>query len=297
MNMGAKEKEESVASESVRAENGDEAKEKPTHSVRGDRTLTGGNKRTRMTDEQLNAKLASMRSKNEALQSAHARAEADQANFEAREAQLKQQELERKRIAAEKQKADRQNRQQMMGEREKNRQRKLNALQGREWDFQKEDGFDGTGEERRRGATRGAHGGMATSRYATETDEGENVQQRGGGRGRGRGRGGRGSSAPREGGREQRESRQAEQRPPTTADFPELPTAAAAKGGEAPRTLDFPIRGAAERKDAEKEEVKEEKPETKLEKSAEAERPTLSKADSFGLPSPMAKGQSWADDE
>ncbi|KAH5910829.1 hypothetical protein HBI89_066200 [Parastagonospora nodorum] len=118
-----------------------EPKEKPTHSVRGDRTLTGGPARTRLTEAQLSAKLASMRSKNEALQTAHARAEADLANFEAREAVLKKKDVERKKVLAEKQKAERQNRQQMMGEREKNRLRKLNAQGGREWDFEKEEGF------------------------------------------------------------------------------------------------------------------------------------------------------------
>ena len=305
MNLGAKEQEPpQAATPEAATENAESSsaptdpKEKPTHSVRGDRTLTGGNKRTRMTEEQLNAKLASMRSKNEALQTAHARAEADQANFEAREAVLKQQEVERKRLQAEKQKADRQNRQQMMGEREKNRQRKLNAQQGREWDFQKEDGFDGTGEERRRGAQRGAHGGVASSRHAVPSadfheETHESHSQRGGGRGRGRGgRGGRGghASSSRPDGRHGAESHQ---HPPTTADFPELPSAAqaASKSADAPKTLDFPIKGAAETKTAAK-------PETKLDTSTEAapERPGISKQDSFGLPSPMAKGQSWADD-
>jgi hypothetical protein len=308
MNMGAKEQEPSpadapeAATENVESSPTPAAptdpKEKPTHSVRGDRTLTGGNKRTRMTEEQLNAKLASMRSKNEALQTAHARAEADQASFEAREAVLKQQEVERKRLQAEKQKADRQNRQQMMGEREKNRQRKLNAQQGREWDIQKEDGFDGTGEERRRGAQRGAHGGVASSRHAGPSadfhdDAHESHSQRGGGRGRGRGgRGGRGGHA----GSSRQDGRQGgaeSQHPPTTADFPELPSAAqtASKSADAPKTLDFPIKGAADSKTAPK-------PETKIDTSTESapERPSISKQDSFGLPSPMPKGQSWADD-
>ena len=50
-----------------------------TTSVRGDRTLTGGSKRTRLTEAELTQKLASMRDKNVALASAHARAQADAA--------------------------------------------------------------------------------------------------------------------------------------------------------------------------------------------------------------------------
>ncbi|KAH5992093.1 hypothetical protein HBI84_162530 [Parastagonospora nodorum] len=223
-----------------------EPKEKPTHSVRGDRTLTGGPARTRLTEAQLSAKLASMRSKNEALQTAHARAEADLANFEAREAVLKKKDVERKKVLAEKQKAERQNRQQMMGEREKNRLRKLNAQGGREWDFEKEEGFSGTGEEKRRGAARGAHGGIAGSRHAEAP---VSVEQKRG-----------------------------DQHPPSASDFPELPSASVEKNGDGPKTLDFPVKGKA------------------AEAEPKEERPVVKTEDSFGLPSPMAKGQSWADD-
>ncbi|KAH7397308.1 hypothetical protein BKA66DRAFT_437878 [Pyrenochaeta sp. MPI-SDFR-AT-0127] len=266
-----------------------EPKEKPAQSVRGDRTLTGGAARTRLTEEQLNAKLANMRSKNEALQTAHARAEADLAKFEAREAVLKKQDVERKKVIAEKQKAERQNRQQMMGEREKNRQRKLNAQGGREWDFEKEEGFSGTGEERRRGATRGAYGGIAPSRlidgdYASEQVEEPNSQQYFRGRGRGRGdRSNRGGRATRidHASRQPEHKRREDQQPPSTAEFPELPssTAPAPKDGDTPKVLDFPI-----------------KSKTSDTKKSEPERPDIKKQESFGLPSPMEKGTSWADE-
>ena len=209
-----------------------EPKEKPTHSVRGDRTLTGGAARTRLTEEELNEKLANMRIKNEARQTAHARAEADKGNFEAREAVMRQQDLERKKALAEKQKAERQSRQQMMGEREKNRQRKLKAQQGREWDLEKEDGFSGFGDDRRRGATRGAHGGIAPSRPAENGFSGEQYtdSMAQSGRGRGRGRGGRGGGRGGRGDYEGAGSRPTEQKkhdnvPPSAADFPELPPA------------------------------------------------------------------------
>jgi hypothetical protein len=207
-----------------------------------------------LTEDELNAKLANMRIKNEARESAHARAEADKGNFEAREAVMQKQDVERKKALAEKQKADRQNRQQMMGEREKNRQRKLNAQGGREWDFEKEEGFSGTGEpERRGGAVRGAHGGVVPSRPIDNGFAGEDIQepvsrsQRGRGRGRG-GRGGRGDfdgSGPRPSQQKKREDL-----PPSASDFPELPSAKA--------------------------------------KTAEL--------DTSGLPSPMEKGRSWADE-
>lgn len=260
-----------------------EPKDKPTHSVRGDRTLTGGPARTRLTEAQLSAKLASMRSKNAALQTAHARAEADLANFEAREAVLKKKDVERKKVLAEKQKAERQNRQQMMGEREKNRLRKLNAQGGREWDFEKEEGFSGTGEEKRRGATRGAHGGIAGSRHAeapvsVEQVEDAGNQHYGQGRGRGRGRGGRGGRGGHDGSRPTEHKKRGEQHPPSASDFPELPSATVEKNGDGPKTLEFPVKGKA------------------AEAEAKEEPPVVKTEDSFGLPSPMAKGQSWADD-
>lgn len=262
-----------------------DAKDKPTHSVRGDRTLTGGPARTRLTEDQLNAKLATMRSKNEALQTAHAKAEADLANFEAREAVMKKKDGERKKVLAEKQKAERQNRQQMMGEREKNRQRKLNAQGGREWDHEKEEGFSGTGEERRRAhATRGAHGGIAPSRPAEDTQppvssEQAEVDVSYNHRGRGRGRGGRGSRGGRGDHDESRQGQKRAQRPPSAAEFPELPASTPAKD------VDISIKG---------------KWSEALQATGSGDtkepRPGINKHESFGLPSPMEKGRSWADE-
>lgn len=264
---------------------------KPTHSVRGDRTLTGGTPRARLTEEELNAKLASMRSRNEALTAAHARAEADLANFEAREALAAQKNAERRKQQAERQKQERQNRQQMMGEREKNRQRKLEAQQGREWDFGKEEGFVGTGDERRRGAARGAYGGVAPSPRpaASEGWTNPDPQQEeasisthlGRGRGRGRGRGGRTPRGSHNDASAPKKEHEA-QHPPTASDFPSLPAAAAPAPTDsgAPKKLDFPIKTKTAAADA---------------KSVEPERPDLKKQESFGLPSPAGPGKSWAD--
>ncbi|KAF9729656.1 hypothetical protein PMIN06_003229 [Paraphaeosphaeria minitans] len=256
---------------------------KEPKSVRGDRTLTGGTPRARLTEAEINAKLAAMKAKNEALVTAHARSEADAANFEAREAIAAQKNAERKKLLIERQKIDRQNRQQMMGERERNRQMKLKAVGGREWDLEKEGGFEGTGDERRRGAARGAHGGVAGvtrtvgDEYALQQEEGNTSTTRGRGRGRG-GRGGRGGRVDHQDTAKNQEA----QHPPSASDFPELPSAstgAAAKEAEAPKKLDFPIRTKTE--DA---------------KATEPERPGIKKQESFGLPSPMA-GKSWADDD
>lgn len=269
---------------------------KPPTSVRGDRTLTGGPKRSRLTEEELSAKLAAMRSKNETLQAEHAKAEADQASFEAREAEAAKQTAARKKHQAERQKVDRQNRQQMMGEREQNRQRKLGALHGREWDAEKEEGFSGTGEERRRGAARGAHGGVVRDSRPAPADnspddfnirgtaEGDDTRdahtQRGRGRGRGRGgRGGRGGRSDHQGGPPAKKD---DQRPPQASDFPDLPQAAtsAPKDTEAPKKLDFPIKTKV----------------NDVKNSEQApDRPGVKKQESFGLGSPTAAGGSWAD--
>ncbi|KAF2734379.1 hypothetical protein EJ04DRAFT_543613 [Polyplosphaeria fusca] len=281
-------------------------REKTTHAARGDRTLTGGPKRTRLTEEEMKVKMEAMRSKNDSLAQAHARAQADAANYQAHEALLAQKDAEHKKHLKEREKEDRKNRQQMMGERERNRQRKLDAQKGREWDFEKEDGFAGTGEERRRGAARGAYGGVAPNpRQATaqEKVEGWVMDQETpdlphpppstrGGRGRG-GRGARGGRGDRGGARgggrgDHHANHHAtpsnkEQAPPSAADFPELPQAIApaadGKDVPAPKKLDFPIRNKpAQLKTAETDDA----------------RPGVKKQDSFGL-SPAAAGSSWAD--
>lgn len=122
------------------------------------------------------------------MSAAHARAEADQASF-----------LEREKVAEEKRRQERQERRVMDSERERNRQRKLNALNGREWDATKqEEDYNprgGKGQFRR-----GMHGGVSgyTRRDFDDTRTSEDRQEsssgHGGHRGRGRGgaRGGRG---------------------------------------------------------------------------------------------------------
>ena len=88
-------------------------------------------RKPKLTDEELSAKLAAAKERSQNVAAAHARAQADAANFE-----------ERERIAQQKREKDRVERRAMDNEREKNRQRKMAVMGGREWDAGKnEDDF------------------------------------------------------------------------------------------------------------------------------------------------------------
>jgi hypothetical protein len=176
--------------------------------VRGDRQDTGGVRKPKLTEAELEQKMAAIQIKNASLTAAHARAEADAASFQQREEAAKQAVRQEKEKAQKREKEERRDRQQMMGERERNRQRKLKAMDGREWDAEKnEDDFKGSRFDKK--------GGFAGDKE-DYTDGREYIyrEPRGGQRGaRGRGRGG-----AREGGREQNVPKQEE--------FPALPPAA-----------------------------------------------------------------------
>ncbi|KAL3430432.1 hypothetical protein BDV09DRAFT_202196 [Aspergillus tetrazonus] len=155
-------------------------------AVRGDRSATGGVKKPKLTEEELSRRIAAAREKSAKLAAAHARAEADQASF-----------MEREKIAEQKRREERANRRVMDNERERNRLRKLEALNGREWDADKpEEQFSGRGG--RGQYRRGMHGGVSgyTRRVEESQGDGEldpDTQPHDSGHGyRGRGRGGRG---------------------------------------------------------------------------------------------------------
>jgi len=167
--------------------------------VRGDRHATGGVRKPKLTEGELAEKMARISIKNASLTAAHARAEADAASFAEREQQAKQ-------VASLRQKEERRDRQQMMGEREKNRMRKLKAMEGREWDAEKND------EDFQRGGRFDKRGGFAGDKE--DYDDGREYlyrESRGGGadKGRGAGRGARGGRAQ-------------EQSAPKQEDFPAL---------------------------------------------------------------------------
>jgi len=175
-------------------------------SVRGDRQATGGLRKPKLTEEELAEKMARISIKNASLTAAHARAEADAASFAQREQQAKQ-------FTARKQREERRDRQQMMGEREKNRMRKLKAMEGREWDAEKRD------EDFQRGGTFDKRGGFAGDR--DDYSDGREYlyrESRGGDRGSG------GTTRGARHGRPQAASA------PKPEDFPALPAADASTG-------------------------------------------------------------------
>ncbi|KAM3066957.1 hypothetical protein ACMFMG_007101 [Clarireedia jacksonii] len=188
---------------------------KPVPSVRGDRSLTGGPSHKKLTEEELTAKLERMKIINAEKSKSFQKSEEDRAGYA-------------EKVEEERQMATRRV---MEGERMKNRERKLKAMGGREWD----EGKDEKDFEDKKGRSsqyvRGGHGGvirgrggLAGSRYNDEPEENgysggsDNYRGRGSNRGRGgRGRdnnarGGRGAASPRP------------QTVPAPEDFPSLPT-------------------------------------------------------------------------
>ncbi|KAL4795095.1 hypothetical protein BDV19DRAFT_389498 [Aspergillus venezuelensis] len=205
-------------------------------AVRGDRSATGGVKKPKLTEQELSQRIALARENAAKKAAAHARAEADQASFE-----------EREKVAEKKRREERANRRVMDNEREKNRLRKLEALNGREWDAEKpEDQFKERGGQYRRGMHGGVSGvarqpkGLQDSRWADASpspDKGDDSSAyehgHGNARGRGRGRGGRGGRGRgghrRDASREQPSDAPSQEKPAPTpiisneAEFPSLP--------------------------------------------------------------------------
>ena len=173
-------------------------------AVRGDRSATGGPAHKKPTEEEMTAKMEKMAIFSAKKNERHQRSQADQAAFQHREKELAK-ETREKAIAESK------NSRAMETERAKNRERKMKAQGGREWDSEKTDADivdkRGRTSEFVRGGFGGvARGGLGNSKYATQNDEESNGQtSRGGGfeiRGRGRG-GARGARGGGRGGRSQ----------------------------------------------------------------------------------------------
>lgn len=188
---------------------------KPPSAVRGDRTLTGGTLKPKLTEDELSARMAAAKINNDKRAEAHRLAEADEANFQQREAQ-----------ASQKRKEEGVARRVMNQEREKNRMRKLGTQGGREWDEGKAEQEPERGSQYRRGAhggvaydTNSPRGGYQERKFNEFHERREGFVPRGGGKGRGdRGRGGRGRGGfvP---------SKFAQQAMPDPVnDFPALPT-------------------------------------------------------------------------
>lgn len=128
----------------------------PTRAVRGDRSATGGPAHKKLTEEELSEKMAKMAIINAQKAERFRLSEADSAAF-----QLKEAELRRKRVEEQK------NARAMDMERAKNRERKLQAQGGREWDSEK---LESDIVDRTKGRSceyvRGGHGGVMRGDFA-----------------------------------------------------------------------------------------------------------------------------------
>lgn len=199
------------------------ANEDRVTSVRGDRSATGPAKPQKRTEAELADLMKTMSLKNAAKTEAHARAEKDQASF-----------LHREQQAAAKRTEERKAIREQDMERAKNRERKIKAQGGREWDSEKVESDVVDGKNRgpssryMRGANGGVagtatRGGLASSRFGGDDAEepiftaGRGVRGRGGDQGP-RGRGGRGAR----GGRGRGGA--STQVPPIDTEFPSLPS-------------------------------------------------------------------------
>ncbi|KAL9128870.1 MAG: hypothetical protein Q9217_002527 [Psora testacea] len=189
-----------------------------THTpVLGDRHLTGGLAKPKLTEEELNAKLAAAKLNNAKRAEAHRLAEADEASFQQREVKANMRRQEEGRA-----------RRQMDLERERNRVRKLKGMEGREWDEGKEEQRDERGSQYRRGVNGGVgyRGRRANELGQDGAYNGFSDRQRGGNEPRGRGRGGRGQGGrPGEG--------VEKFAPDSQRDFPTLPKATKPKEWQA----------------------------------------------------------------
>ena len=199
------------------APTGPAAKTRPP-AVRGDRSITGGFAKPKLTEEELTAKLAAAKQKSLGLAAAHARAQADADEF-----------AERERVASSRRRKEEGERKKMEGEREKNRARKMGSREGREWDKDKEELVGGKGYAPRTRPVDEEQQDL--SMYDWHDDRGRGRGGRGG-RGRGgRGRGGRGGAR---GAAEAVNGGQREPHVNAPEDFPALPHSAAAKNTNAP---------------------------------------------------------------
>lgn len=190
---------ELVKEGAVQDEEGNGAEQPRVPAVRGDRSATGGVRKVRtpkamlklvnllipvqpkLTEEELGKRIAAAKELATKKAAAHARAEADHAAFQ-----------EREQVAAKKRREEQAHRRVMDNEREQNRQRKLKAQTGREWDSQKrEEDYNPRGGSSQ--FRRGMHGGVSGYTRNDFTDAvTDDVAGGNDSPGRGRGRGGRG---------------------------------------------------------------------------------------------------------
>ncbi|EPS36532.1 hypothetical protein H072_9926 [Dactylellina haptotyla CBS 200.50] len=172
------------------------------------RITTGGPNRQKLSEEELASRMEAVRLKNQARTEKHLRAAEDEQKFNEAEQVRRVEEGKRRAEERKRQVEDGKKKKELDAEREQNRQRKLKALQNREWDVTKtEEDYNPSGYSSR--SRRGAHGGV--SGFISNPDAG--YSREGGGEDavegdgersfhspRGRGRGGRGRRGDRGGG-------------------------------------------------------------------------------------------------
>ncbi|CUS08360.1 unnamed protein product, partial [Tuber aestivum] len=150
-------REKGVRAEGAPAAAGAEAAQKDV-----DRTLSGGIKKPKLTEDELAARLERVKLNNQRLIERRRKAEEDESSFQVAEEARKQADVH-KRLADRKKRAEAdRNRKELDDEREKNRQRKLKAVQTREWDSTKTE-EDYNPRNRSSGFRRGAHGGVVVA--------------------------------------------------------------------------------------------------------------------------------------
>ncbi|CAI4217428.1 unnamed protein product [Parascedosporium putredinis] len=212
----------------------------------GTRLLSGANPRTKLTEDELAAKMEKMRILSAEKARKFEQAEQDQKDHDAAYARGMEEARKRRVVEAERRKRADEDRKKMEDERAKNRERKLKALGNAKdgsWDDGK-DQMDFHQDTRRNfrsanGGVRGAKaGGLAGSRFANEDGDDQRQPQpvdargRGRGRGRGAGRGGRGGRGGHAGGDNdpvgsQEQPADQDQPRPAKDDFPALPSSGA----------------------------------------------------------------------
>lgn len=216
------------------------------------RLKSGANPRTKLTDEELAAKMERMRILSAEKTRRFEQAQRDESEHAVAYARGMEEARRRRAEEAEKRRRGEEERRRMDDERQKNRERKLAAMGSRKeaggWDLGRDHEEDEGGERRFRSAYGGVRGarsaGLAGSRFAGGGDDQDGkleLDGRGefggvrGGRGRGRGRGGRGRGGFFDDRAEEGRSHgngyngtsraPAAQKPPAVDDFPALPPA------------------------------------------------------------------------
>ena len=185
-----------------------------TPAVRGDRSATGGPAHKKLTEEELTAKMEKMAIINAQKAERHRLSEADQAAFQHREKELAK---ERREKAI----SEKKNERVMEMERAKNRERKMRAQGGREWDSEKVESDIVDRKGRSSEYVKGGHGGvirggLAGSRYSSNVDDEDVESPKRSGTFEMKGRGGRGGRGGARGGKVKAPSA------PVAEDFPPL---------------------------------------------------------------------------